>query len=455
MKTIVKTISIIILLCNITNLKTEKRKADDVFKKWLRIQCCMNDINIEDMNNNFGNLNIMTLKSRYVSTLNYIETFECFCDILQDDNLKDGLFELNIPQAPEVKTNFAKLYSLLQNDIPGFIDYLKKNNFAKELKNNTNIKIPTNKLIEETKTLLNLLFYNENQSQIEEFLIAVGNRFYEYCFGQKTNKEFEDMLKNEDDHPIVKFLYSSIWWTLAGNNWKHWHKNCLQNLKEKTDTGNEIVYIGGGNDIYQLIKTGIYNIRIIDPILPSQPRYYSESWDWLVVGGQRNADPKKDIPSNDCGIGDEIYFNFDKKLIMKREAFEEVHQIFQAKLATGEIITIPKSTTTWKLYEANNDGKILNQEPLGTFIIERRFTKQSDFKIRKNKTLLISFNELYFITAPISRNGWGINPFKFDDKLQIHVKQLRTPVSCRMTRNMHNASDQLDFNYIALGTCIN
>ncbi len=451
---IIKKLFIITLLCNITNIKSELKQADSVFKRWTEIQRCMNDITQEGMKNNFGELNIIALKSRYSCVLNYLETFACLCDLIQSQYLKNGFFELQAPQEEEIKTKFEYLYSILENNIPEFIQYLKFHNFAGELKDYTNIKISDSTLIEEAKEMINILFYNQDYFKTEEFLFGIANRFYEYCFDKETFKEFETMLKNESDHPIVKFLYSVIWWNLAGSGWKHWHKDCINNLKQKSDSGNEIIYIAGGSDIYQLIKAGIYNIRLIDPILPSQPKYYSQDWDWLVVGGERNADPRKDIESENCGICDEIFFDLDKKIIMKRVSFDETTQNFQAQLATGQTITIPKSITTWNFYQADKEGKIINQKPLGTFTIERRFTEQNDFELQQNKTLLISFNELYFITSPANKGGWGINPFKFDDKLQIYVKQLRAPVSCPVTRNMRKAANQMEFSYIALGTCV-
>ncbi|MFA5075236.1 MAG: hypothetical protein WC436_03990 [Candidatus Babeliales bacterium] len=448
----------ILLIFNFVNLKPEIKKSEEVFEKWIKIQHCINDINIGNMKKDFNEENIMALKSRYVTILNFLETFDCFCGFTQENSLKNSFFELEIPKGQDIKAKFFNLYDLLEKDISKFIDYLKEVNFAKELSGINSFRITDGILIEESKDMTNLLFYNKDFLKTEKYLFGAANKFFEYCFSEKTNKDFDLMLKDSKYHAIIKFIYSVMWYHLAGNGWKHWHQNSLRNLKQKFDLGHEIVYIAGGSDIYQLIKSGIYNIRLIDPILPSQPKYYTDKWDWLVVGGMRNADPSKDIKTDNWGKGDQIIFNFDdkskQKIIMQRESFQELDQTIQTRISTGKIIIIPKSVTTWKLFFADNNGKITNQKSIGTFTIERRFVEQNDFEIQNNKTILISFNELYFITAPVGRGGWGINPLKFDDNLQIYVKQLKNHVNAGMTRNMRRAFDQLEFNYIALGTCV-
>ncbi|MCF7799775.1 hypothetical protein K9L05_04225 [Candidatus Babeliales bacterium] len=448
----------LLLIFNFVNLKPEIKKSEEVFEKFIKIQHCINDINIGNMKKDFNDENIMVLKSRYVTILNFLETFDCFCGFTQEKNLKNSLFELEIPKDQDVKAKFFKLYDLLEKDISKFIDYLKDVDFIKELKDINNFRVTDSMQIEEAKDMINLLFYNKDFLKTEKYLFGVANKFFEYFFSEKTNKDFELMLKDSKSHAIIKFMYSIIWFHLAGNGWKNWHQNSLKNLKQKCDLGHEIVYIAGGSDIYQLIKSGIYNIRLIDPILPSQPKYYTDKWDWLVVGGTRNADPEKDMKSDNWGKDDQIIFNFEdknkQKIIMQRESFQEFEQTIQTRISTGKIIDIPKSTTTWKFYFADNSGKITNQKPIGSFTIERRFAEQGDFEIQNNKTLLISFNELYFITVPVGRGGWGINPLKFDDNLQIYVKQLKNPVDANITRNMRRAFDQLEFNYIALGTCV-
>src|SRR5207249_8602829 len=116
-------------------------------------------------------------------------------------------------------------------------------------------------------------------------------------------------------------------------------------------------------------------------------------------------------------------------------------------IATGEILEIPHSTTTWRF--ADHHGNIL-----GHYILERRFCEQGDFANEQNKTLLMSFNELYFACLPNILNGWNIEPSQFDNNLSIVVKQLRKPVSKQMAVNMRIASllNATDFKFIALGT---
>jgi len=68
--------------------------------------------------------------------------------------------------------------------------------------------------------------------------------------------------------------------------------------------------------------------------------------------------------------------------------------------------------------------------------------------------MMISFNELYFVTSPNPQKTWGIDPKKFPDDFIIVAKQLRSPITKDMMVNMRNA-ELKPFSFIALGTEIN
>ena len=100
----------------------------------------------------------------------------------------------------------------------------------------------------------------------------------------------------------------------------------------------------------------------------------------------------------------------------------------------------------------DEEGKIL-----GSYVLERRFVTQADFTTAADKTFLMSFNELFYVTLPDFMEGWGIEPAKFPEDLNIVIKQLRRPVSKKMMCNMRIADllNTTDFKFISLGTCIN
>jgi len=224
----------------------------------------------------------------------------------------------------------------------------------------------------------------------------------------------------------------------SATGWHNWSSQCLKNLKQAADEGKRIVYIAGGSDLYQLITRGIYNITVIDPQLPSQPKYYTNEWAWIMKGA-----------GQDGGRGDQIVFE-EQKITMTRVGYLEVQKPFKARLEDGQVISINPSKTTWMI--TDKEGK-----QLGTYILERRFVEQNDFKTTDDRALLISFNELFFIALPDALNGWRIEPSKFDDNFTMFVKHLHEPVAKAEVCNIRTAAmlNASDFKFICLGSCIN
>ncbi len=323
------------------------------------------------------------------------------------------------------------LRGFLENDIPGFVDYLLENNFAGQEVNNReerlldrgNLSAVTRKY----RRFLETLVYHPNSDRLDSIMNSLANRFLEYCFYPETHDHFFKLLSSKENYPVLRMLYEAIWYYLARAEWIHWHQNTLENLKREFDAGKEIVYIAGGSDIFQLIAHGIYNIRNIDPIYPTQTTYYSEGWDFLALG-RKGSD----------GIGDTIVFNDKrtggKNLVMRRISYEKHGTLLKNKRIYGKRVTIPRSTTVWSIENRKT------KERLGTYTLERRFVDQDDFKTDGTTAHLISFNELYFILTT-SSESWGINPRLFPKDFTINVKQTRAPLSHRVLMNMRKVQE--------------
>lgn len=411
------------------------KPAEEVFKKWLSWQHIMPDHNLSERGALLDDEFVKAFKAIYEKNAYTLSPMEVLLDALTASHIGQQGYVLRAPMSEPLKENVLELYKLIDTDMPKFIGLMS------ELVRMSRLEAVNNQNdIERFNALIQLLFAHKDEIVQTEQVFAVSNRFVEYALGQDTFPQVEKSLLNTDHYPILRMLYAVAWQNLAGNGWKHWHENSLKALKEKADQGNQIVYIAGGSDLYQMIKAGIYNIKNIDPQLPSQPKYYADDWQFIVRGN-----------TPDGGIGDSIIFKFpDNPIIMERTSFKLHGITFKARLATGDIIELPQSTTTWALYD-------IHRNKLGEYVLERRFCEQTDFVADENKTLLMSFNELYFIALPAFLNGWNIDPSRFNQDLSIVVKQLRKPVTKQNIVNMRISTllNATDFRFIALGTCIN
>jgi hypothetical protein len=237
-----------------------------------------------------------------------------------------------------------------------------------------------------------------------------------------------------------------MWNYLAGHGWKDWNKSTLMALKDLTKNGGTVVYIAGGTDIYQLLKYGIYNIKVIDPVLPSQFDYYSDIWDWLLINKTEN-NGDENSRNGDNGLGDVVKYDFgDRRLVTRRTSFIKTG-FFQAELFSGKIVDIIQSETQWTVYDDLDNV-------LGEVVFERRFCNQDDFVEKDNRYLLISFNELYYIASNNLNDRWGIDISKIGDNFKMFVKQLCSPIDKNVLFNMQKA-DNSDFLFIKLGSNVN
>ena len=434
---------LVVLSISFESLSATNKDADQVFQRWMNIQKIIPDVNITDMSNVLSGNFFDKLQVSYELHLNFLKTSAAFfnssCSLTLNVSSDDfPSFDDQFSSKKETLENIKNIYELIENDTEGFVEYLINSGIVGGVINSEENRINRSSLIEKYLGLFNIIFSSGDFVRDRKYLFSVANRFFEYCFGEKDkNINFKTIISNSEFHPIARLLYTIIWYHLAGQGWHTWHQNALDNLKVVADNGKEIVYIAGGVDIYQMIKKGIYNIRIIDPILPTQPKYYSEGWMWLYRG-----------EGNNDGVGDEIDSAFsEKRVLMRRVKFNESDNVFQKDLSSGVTADIPKGEVTWDIFENGNK--------VGQFVIERRLCEQKDFKFDNKKQLLVSFNELYFICLPTSKGGWGINPYKFDSKQNFIVKQLAKPVTTQVAKNMRSVFENDSFSFISLGTCVN
>ena len=323
----------------------------------------------------------------------------------------------------KVATHLKKMAGFLESNIPGFVDYLAANKFTTAEINQADVQDMENGRLSDVyqkyrRFLESMMFHGD--MKYYSSLNGIANQFLNTVFTRRPMPIFGTFLTRLKTMRLCSFVRRSSG-IIGTGEWRSWHQNTLDNLKREYDQGKEIVYIAGGSDIYQLLKRGIYRIRNIDPLYPTQTKYYSEGWDFLAVGKGAGS-----------GIGDRIVFDQDefsgRKLVMRRISYKRIGTLLENVEIAETNVSIPKSETVWSIEDG--DGK-----RLGTYTLERRFCTQNDFVTGPGRALLISFNELYFIVTKNDEN-WGIKPELFAENFKFHVKQVRAPLSREVIMNM-------------------
>ena len=257
---------------------------------------------------------------------------------------------------------------------------------------------------------------------------AVANRALEWGFRPATHARLRALLGKPAGRPIVRLLYELVRHFLARTGWAHWHEQALANLAREHARGREVVYVGGGADLYHLIRRGIHHVRFIDPMRPSQTTYYSEGWEFLARGRGK-----------DGGLGDEIAFGTSgdgPRVTLRRTSYVEQGTLMVVMAPrpgskTKVPTPVPRSTTVWTILDAGG-------RPVGAFTLERRLAADADF--RADRAMLMSINELYYVVST-RRDNWDLHPRKFDRRVVIHVKQLRAPVDWATLQNLRAVQD--------------
>ena len=338
----------------------------------------------------------------------------------------DRTIDQGLPDDKQEQKYLKKFYGTLNNNIGELVTRVISTGHACCDQNKMDAGVHFQTLIDRYTQWAELLCHDTDAELQKQHLFGLANRMFTYFFDTGWPR-IQPMLQDSASYPALRLLYAITWKYLSGIGWKDWHQGCLDGVKREAARGKEVVYIAGGCDTYQLLCSGVHNIRVIDPMLPSQPKYYVSAWD-LFVGG--NA------------IGDTITFDHGLKLV--REKFVLHGGTLEAVCSDSVTRQIPLSTTVWAVNK--------NNKRVGSLTYERRYCNQDDFKFDKKRVLLISFNELYFISCGDAAN-WGIDPRQFNKKLKIYVKQLQKPVTAAMAQHIWQV-DQTPFSFIRLGTCV-
>lgn len=428
--------------CNVTVSESQARKDKELFGRWISTQKVFEDKQPRTIEFIAKDGYQEKLRKYYQENKDFLVPHRLLLEKMFG-MIFDSNNELISLSDTMTKRNINKVATLLSHDMDGLVDYLREVGYTSNLEQTfgEGSSDPVRQykdIIKQYNAIMRMFFLigdRDNDKEVElTYLRSVANRMFEFAFAPTTWPTFSSYLTIPRMHPIVRVFYSTIWYYLAGAGWKQWHKDCLDELKREHDKGKRIVYIAAGNDVYQLIKRGIYSFDMIDPLLPTQPRYYAEGWSWLV---------------RENGKGDTITFDLEDRMIIATRTSFVKHGYFQTMLSTGELGDIPNTTTTWTLCDKKTSKR------LGTWVIHRRCVTQDDLKPSLTKAFLISFNELYFLVTQNPKKTWGVRPDLLDDRFTIHVKQLRRPVTAAMMRNMAMADASKDFSFIALGSEIN
>lgn len=422
------------------------KTAHEVLGNWVLSQRCYSDYsfdNMPDCLNEFFlqrfNKNYLKYKDKLTSLVPFLS--KCTNGYISESGQISG-FEID----DDFRQNFSTIYQLIENNMPRFISYLKDHKFDFSTESSGKDQdLDINFVINKYKFFDRLFFSNPSKFVEKEKLFAFANRCFEYCFSVSTWPDFKKYLDNNFDQQLVKFLYSTIWYHLVGEGWKDWNNQTLVQIAEKSRQGVRVVYVAGGLDIYQLLKYGIYNIDIIDPMLPSLEKYYSsKNWEWLIKGN-----------GNNNGLEDKITFDFDgRKISLVRKKYSK-NGVFVVRLTEKEKCKIEKSITDWMIVDENN-------KYLGSITFYRRFCDHADFithsidkksvdQKQEERLVLMSLNELYYAFLPKEVGGWNVNIKHLPENLKIYVKQLRMPIDVDVLKNIAQA-EKSNFKFIRLGS---
>ncbi len=379
------------------------KKDTDLFSRWIEIQHILKDTQFTPLMKHLDD--------------NYLSYFK---DNIPN-NLRSQLSFLGVHgnnfDKNQIFRNIKYYYSLMDNNFPQFVNKISQNSFVTTNSYVGDKKLSNRKVREKYRMLLETLFYQNGFMNRRTSQFAFANRQFEYAFSPKSSKEFLSVAKKEKNRPVVHLFHEGIWYFLVRTGWKYWHFDTLKELAKYSRQGKEILYIAGGSDIYNLVKNGIYNIRVVDPIYPTQDRYYSEGWNFLVHSDAKNG-----------GIGDRIQFTTGVKNVTMIRVYFKKGKYLATVNWKGKKIKINQSVTVWEIRD-KNDKKV------GQFVLERRFANQNDFRYNKKKVLFMSLPELYFICT-LHSNNWGVKPKLFDPRLKLYIKQLRKPIDKKILLNI-------------------
>lgn len=329
--------------------------------------------------------------------------------------------------------NLSTIYNYLENSDPALIDFLQ----TLHMSTSETLMIEEDAhgaglAVEKYSILFDMLFAQSSTHVQTTYSLAAANRIFELCFGTKNFDTYYRAYLDAWQYSILRFFYVGMWKNFSVESWNYWHENCINHLKQAAVENKKIIYIHGGYDICQLLRSGIYSFTIIDHFLDQQESAHAA---WLI-----NSDQE------DHGIGDKLIFEWENQtLILERKSFETA-DTFSLPTHHEQKIEMTASKTTWAVM---NDA----QELLGLVKFVRRPLRAADFEYHQNNVILMSFETLFHSAIPDFLGGYGVDVKNLDPLFCLAIKQLRTPVSKEVMLNMRIATllNLSDFQFISLG----
>ncbi len=378
----------------------------EVFGKWLAWQQIYYDRNIADVSKDLNDDFITNFKNQYKKNIPLLKPLTSLLNKITEGQISNTGFLVRTPIADGMRNQLSFIYENIENNMPAVIEYLANGGMASRDSSKIEESQHFDVIIEKYKAFSRLLFPFDDTFKQSEYLLAFANCLFEYCFSDETFPHYQNIVMSYDQHSVVRCINALMWYYLVGDGWKHWHANTLDGIAAKAAQGNEVVYIAGGTDFYHLLRNGVTNITIIDPFLPTQARFYSEGWEFLISPGALNSEIRFGPSCNSIKMKCVDYCVDDK---------------FHYKLSNNQILSVDKGVITWFVYDRNNNH-------IGHVIINRRPVTQQDLADCQGKVFVMSYDELTCLAAPELLHGWGIDPTQFPDNIKFYVKQIRKPV---------------------------
>lgn len=340
------------------------------------------------------------------------------------------------PINPVFYNNLCTIYTCLERRNPALISLLR--NLDMSTPESLSLEYGghgAGLAVEKYSILLDMLFAQDVPQECFTYSLAAANRMFELCFSPETFDACYHLHLDSSNYSIARFLYVAIWKHFALESWESWHLDCLNQLKKAAQENKKIVYIGGGYDIYQLLRSGIYSFSIIDSFASPHNKTYPTNAAWLVESEEAEN-----------GIGDTLTFEWDNEtIILERKSFN-ITNTFSLQQSQTNTLEIPASTTTWTV-------KNTAQEELGRIKFVRRPLSSSDFEYKQNTIILMSFSDFFHAIIPDFLGGYGVDVKNLAPEFFIMIKQLRARATKDMMLNIRVATllNLSDLQFISLG----
>ncbi|MBX9830907.1 hypothetical protein K2X40_03035 [Candidatus Babeliales bacterium] len=340
------------------------------------------------------------------------------------------------PIKPAFYNNLCTLYTYLEQKNPALISLLS--NLDMSTPESLSLEYGghgAGLAVEKYSILLDMLFAQELPQERFAYSLAAANRIFELCFNPETFNACYHLHLDAINYSIARFLYVAMWKHFALESWESWHLDCLNQLKQAAQENKKIVYIGGGYDIYQLLRSGIYSFSIIDSFTSPHNKTYPANATWLLESEEVGN-----------GIGDTLTFEWDNEIIILERKSFNITNTFSLQQSQTNILEIPASITTWTVKNAA-------QKELGLIKFIRRPLCSSDFDYKKNTLILMSFSDFFHTVIPDFLGGYGVDVKSLAPEFFIMIKQLRAPATKDMMLNIRVATllNLSDLQFISLG----